>query len=258
MVLFVIGVIMAFMNGGGLPPDAREGGGADSIRSIVCSTAYGGRPCTIHKDSTSAAVGGWDLWWGSEVTEAGNRNGRRLWVRRAALTEKPKGLVTPLDIIIAGQPMRRSQLRALLETPGQPGRRVDVAGVVIAANGDPHALARALSGELVGHEPDVVAALFGPRVIGEAGARVFEFVARTQHGGIRAVRVGLDGEGDLGLTSEPLVPPRGPRRLPRRPESKPPPRPEETEPAAPPDVDPDELRELMEFFPARPAPSREQ
>ena len=138
------------------------------------------------------------------------------WYTYMAFTTNPSGTLVdawagprapddPTQLIVAGQPLTRPRLRALLASPGVAPK--DVAHVISRTSGVAHELGDPLPGDPMGVPVRLEAQLHAPRTEGEAQETVFAYFARTFAGVYVRVRARLDGSGPVELT---IDPPQGP------------------------------------------------
>lgn len=126
---------------------------------------------------------------------------REVWVRGDSKPERP------LDLIISGEPLKRAQLREILDDAKHPVGLFEVAKLVAKTDGALASVGTAHSGDRQGFPKEIAERVRRPAVTGPPGQRRFSFDTlanlKTPHS---RVTVEVDGEGGLDLRIEPLLP----------------------------------------------------
>lgn len=130
---------------------------------------------------------------------------REVWVRGDSKPERP------LDLIISGEPMRRTQLREILDDKKHPVGLFEVAKLVAKTDGALASVGSAHDGDPQGFPKEIAERVRPPAVTGPPGQRRFSFDTlanlKTPHS---RVTMEVDGDGGLDLRVEPLLPPMEP------------------------------------------------
>jgi hypothetical protein len=140
------------------------------------------------------------------------------WKTYMAFTTRPSGTLVDVwagpaaardasDLVIAGEPLGKEQLRRLLAAGGATRA---VAQIVLKTAGHGQGIGDAESGSHKGLPVFLEGVVHPPRIgAGEGGARQFEFFARTHAGGYARFHVEVEGDGPAELVMEPLGPTSG-------------------------------------------------